>query len=208
MNKWIGMAVLCAGCAMAWAAPVVERVETDSTWVHDVSFEMEEGANEGTIRVQLGDDPVPVRYFEVPQSVWEEFKAAESKGAFYTANIRQRYERQYGKSRQEVFDSPIPVQTQVNALCAFNEECEGVVLQGIEKSQESIWIAAYAFTRTRIAAAPHARAQPSPVQPMPCRQHPRRQRKPQPRRPRSSWGARSARSPTAWCSTATAPRCW
>ena len=26
MNKWIGMAVLCAGCAMAWAAPVVERV--------------------------------------------------------------------------------------------------------------------------------------------------------------------------------------
>ena len=153
MNKWIGMAVLCAGCAMAWAAPVVERVETDSTWVHDVSFEMEEGANEGTIRVQLGDDPVPVRYFEVPQSVWEEFKAAESKGAFYTANIRQRYERQYGKSRQEVFDSPIPVQTQVNALCAFNEECEGVVLQGIEKSQESIWVAAYAFTRTRIAAA-------------------------------------------------------
>ena len=153
MKKWIGMAVLCAGCALAWAAPVVERMETDSTWVHDVSFEIGEGADEGTIRVQLGDDPVPVRYFEVPRTVWEEFKAAESKGAYYTANIRQRYERQYGKSRQEVFDSPIPVQTQVNALCAFNEECEGVVLQGIEKSQESIWIAAYAFTRTRIAAA-------------------------------------------------------
>ena len=153
MKKWIGMAALCAGCAVAWAAPVVERVETDSSWVHDVSFEIEEGVDEGTIRVQLGDDPVPVRYFEVPRSVWEEFKAAESKGAYYTANIRQRYERQYGKSRQEVFDSPIPVQTQVNALCAFNEECEGVVLQGIEKSQESIWVAAYAFTRTRIAAA-------------------------------------------------------
>ena len=153
MKRWIGMAVLCAGCALAWAAPVVEQMETDSTWVHDVSFEIGEGADEGTIRVQLGDDPVPVRYFEVPRAVWEEFKAAESKGAYYTANIRQRYERQYGKSRQEVFDSPIPVQTQVNALCAFNEECEGVVLQGIEKSQESIWIAAYAFTRTRIAAA-------------------------------------------------------
>lgn len=153
MKKWIGMAVLCAGCAMAWAAPVVEKMETDSTWVHDVSFEIEEGADVGTIRVQLGDDPVPVRYFEVPRTVWEEFKAAESKGAYYTATIRQRYERQYGKSRQEVFDSPIPVQTQVNALCAFNEECEDVVLQGIEKSRESIWIAAYAFTRTRIAAA-------------------------------------------------------
>ena len=151
--KWIGIVSLCAGCAMAWASPVMERVETDSTWVHDVSFEYEEGADEGTMRVHLGEDPVPVRYFEVPLAVWGEFKAAESKGAFYTANIRQRYERQYGKSRQEVFDSPIPVQTQVNALCAFNEECEGVVLQGIEKSQESIWIAAYAFTRTRIAAA-------------------------------------------------------
>jgi phosphatidylserine/phosphatidylglycerophosphate/cardiolipin synthase-like enzyme len=29
----------------------------------------------------------------------------------------------------------------------------GVVLEGIEKSRESIWVAAYAFTRTRIAAA-------------------------------------------------------
>ena len=152
-KNWIGMVVLCAGCAMVQAAPVVERVETDSTWVHDVSFEYEEGVDQGTLRVHLGEDPVPVRYFEVPRPVWGEFKAAESKGAFYSANIRQRYERQYGKSRQEVFDSPIPVQTQVNALCAFNEECEGVVLEGIEKSQESIWIAAYAFTRTRIAAA-------------------------------------------------------
>jgi hypothetical protein len=54
-----------------------------------------------------GDDPVPIRYFEVPVAVWGEFKAAESKGSFYGKNIRQRYERQYGKSRQEVFDSPI-----------------------------------------------------------------------------------------------------
>ena len=38
-------------------------------------------------------------------------------------------------------------------MCAFNEECEAVVLEGIEKSRESIWVAAYAFTRTRIAAA-------------------------------------------------------
>ncbi len=151
---WLGMAALWAGwVAAAGAAPVQESVETGSTWVKTASFEYEEGAADGTLQVQLGDDPVPVRYFEVPLEVWGEFKASESKGSFYTANVRQRYERQYGKSRQETFDSPIPIQTQVNALCAFNEECEGVVLQGIEKSQESIWIAAYAFTRTRIAAA-------------------------------------------------------
>jgi phosphatidylserine/phosphatidylglycerophosphate/cardiolipin synthase-like enzyme len=152
-KPWLVLAVLWAGCAWAQAAPVVEQVETGSDWIHDVAFEYEEGAGEGTLTVRLGKDPVPIRYFEVPVAVWGEFKAAESKGSFYGKNIRQRYERQYGKSRQEVFDSPLPVQTQVNALCAFNEECEAVVLEGIEKSRESIWVAAYAFTRTRIAAA-------------------------------------------------------
>lgn len=148
---WVG---LCAGlAAAAMAGPVTESVETGSAWVKEAAFQCEEGATEGTLTVRLGDDPVDIRYFEVPVAVWDEFKAAESKGAFYTANVRQRYERQYGKSRQETFDSPLPIQTQVNALCAFNEECEDVVLQGIEKSRESIWIAAYAFTRTRIAAA-------------------------------------------------------
>ena len=152
-KRWIGMAVLCAGCLAASAAMVTDRVATESDWVHDLSFECEEGAADGTLTVRLGDDPVPVRYFEVPVATWNELKAAESKGSFYGKNIRQRFERQYGKSRQEVFDSPIPVQTQVDALCAFNEECEGVVLQAIDKSAESIWVAAYAFTRTRIAAA-------------------------------------------------------
>ena len=153
-RRGIGWVVACAGlAAAAGAAPVRETVETGSDWVHDVSFEYEAGAADGTLTVRLGDDPVAVRYFEVPVAVWGEFKAAESKGSFYGKNIRQRYERQYGKSRQEVFDSPLPVQTQVNALCAFNEECEDVVLQNIDQSRESIWVAAYAFTRTRIAAA-------------------------------------------------------
>ena len=153
-KRWFGMAALCAGFASAaLAAPVRETVATDSDWVHDVSFEYEDGAADGTLTVRLGDDPVAVRYFEVPLVTWAEFKAAESKGSFYGKNVRQRFERQYGKSRQEVFDSPIPIQTQVNALCAFNEECEGVVLQNIDQSEESIWVAAYAFTRTRIAAA-------------------------------------------------------
>ena len=149
--RMAAMGAVCA--AAAWAAPVRETLDTASEWIHDVAYEYEEGAADGTLTVRLGKDPVPVRYFEVPREVWAEFQAAESKGSFYGKQIRQRYERQYGKSREEVFDSPIPIQTQVDALCAFNEECEGVVLEGIEKSQESIWIAAYAFTRTRIAAA-------------------------------------------------------
>jgi len=152
-KRWMGLVALCACCGAAWAAPLVDRVETGSTWVKQATFEYEEGATTGTLKVQLGDDPVELRYFEVPMEVWEAMKASDSRGAFYTAQIRQRYDRQYGKSRQERFDSPIPIQTQVNALCAFNEECEAIVLQGIDKSDESIFVAAYAFTRTRIAAA-------------------------------------------------------
>lgn len=153
-KRWMAMAaLLCAGGAAALAATVTDRLETGSSWVHDVTFDYEEGEDAGTLRVRLGRDPATIRYFEVPLAVWEDFKAAESKGAFYTANIRQAYERQYGKSRGERFKSPLPVQTTVNALCAFNEECEGVILQAIEKSRESIYVAAYAFTRTRIAAA-------------------------------------------------------
>ena len=148
---WLAAGILGAGAA--GAAPVTEQAESDSDWVHDLAYTYEEGAADGTLTVRLGDDPVAVRYFEVPLETWADFQAAESKGSFYGKNIRQRFERQYGKSRQEVFDSPLPVQTQINALCAFNEECEGVVLEGIAKSRESIWVAAYAFTRTRIAAA-------------------------------------------------------
>ena len=150
---WIWMAAWAGVAAAAWAAPVRETLDAQSDWLHDVSYECEDGAAEGTLTVRLGDDPVAIRYFEVPLEVWNEFKAAESKGAYYGQNGRQRYDRQYGKSRQEIFDSPLPIQTQVAALCAFNEECEAVVLEGIEKSRESIWVAAYAFTRTRIAAA-------------------------------------------------------
>ncbi len=153
ISRWIAAALGFAACWTAGAATLTDRVDTGSTWVHDATFEHEEGEAAGTMSVRLGEDPTAIRYFEVPLAVWEEFKAAESKGAFYTANIRQAYERQYGKSRQEQFDSPIPIQTTVNARVAFNEECEGVVLQGIEKSRESIHVAAYAFTRTRIAAA-------------------------------------------------------
>ncbi len=152
-KRWIGWMALCACCGAAWAAPMADRVETGSSWVKEASFTAEEGASDGILKVQLGEDPVQLSYFEVPIKVWEAFKASDSKGAFYTAEIRQRYDRQYGQSRQERFDSPIPIQTQVNALCAFNEECEAVVLQSIDKSDESIWVAAYAFTRTKIAAA-------------------------------------------------------
>lgn len=153
-TRWMTqLALLCAWTAIAAATPVTDRLDSEHDWLRDVAYACEEGEDAGTLQLRLGQDPALIRYFEVPVAVWEEFKAAESKGSFYSTRIRQRYERQYGKSRQEMFDSPLPIQTTVNALCAFNEECEPVILQSIEKSRESIYVAAYAFTRTRIAAA-------------------------------------------------------
>lgn len=153
-TRWMTLlALLCAWTTIATAAPVTDRLDIEHDWLRDIAYACEDGEDTGTLQLRLGQDPALIRYFEVPATVWEAFKAAESKGSFYSTRIRQRYERQYGKSREDVFDSPLPIQTTVNALCAFNEECEPIILQSIEKSRESIFVAAYAFTRTRMAAA-------------------------------------------------------
>ena len=147
------LAALLAAAALA--APVRETADSDSTWVRDLAYEFDDANPEdaGVLTLRLGDDPTPVRYFEIPRSLWDDFRAAPSKGAFYTANIRQRYERVYGIDREERFDSPLPIVTTVNASAAFNEECEPVVIRAISQTRHSIYVAAYAFTRTRIAAA-------------------------------------------------------
>ncbi|MDR0993205.1 MAG: phospholipase D-like domain-containing protein [Verrucomicrobiota bacterium] len=148
---WLAMAALVPAALPRNVQ--METLEADSSFIQEASFEWMESEEAGVLRVRLGKDVEFIRYFEVPVSVWEAFKAAESKGSFYATEIRQKYERLYGRTLGEKFDSPFPVQTEVNAVCAFNGECEDLILQSIEKSQTSIWVAAYAFTRSRIAAA-------------------------------------------------------
>jgi phosphatidylserine/phosphatidylglycerophosphate/cardiolipin synthase-like enzyme len=157
MNKLLLPALSAALLALADAAPadpVVESFAPDGSWIASVSYERESpDDSSGVLSLLLGDDPEPVRYHEVPVDVWEAFKAAPSKGAFYGSQIRQRFERVYGNTRVEVWDAPYPVETKIDALCAFNEECEEVILRAIAASKTSIYVAAYAFTRTRIASA-------------------------------------------------------
>jgi phosphatidylserine/phosphatidylglycerophosphate/cardiolipin synthase-like enzyme len=162
--NWKKLAV-CGLAAVLWAAAAVaaERTETmgaedASTWLHGISFTYDDAEEEaaggevtGVLGLTLGKDPMPVRYYDVPLSVWRDFQAAESKGSFYGKEIRQSYERTYGPGREEMFDSPFPTETQIDASAAFNEECEPVVLRAISQTKHSIYIAAYAFTRTRIA---------------------------------------------------------
>lgn len=157
--KWLVVSV--AGMAVAWSAGAEMRTERleggeESSWLRNVSFEFDGAEGEsgtGMLQMNLGDDPLAVRYYEVPVAVWREMQAAESKGKFYGERIREQYERTYGPDREEMFDSPYPIAAKVDASAAFNEECEGVVLRAIAQSKQSIFIAAYAFTRTRIAKA-------------------------------------------------------
>ena len=138
----------------AHAESVRDSLDIADSWLASIAYEREfPDAPAGILTVTLATDPDPLRYFEVPVEVWEEFKAAPSKGSFYGAQIRQRFERVYGHSRADVWDAPYPVETRIDALCAFNEECEEVVLRAIAAAKTSIYVAAYAFTRTRIANA-------------------------------------------------------
>ena len=134
--------------------PLHEEVAGGSSWLGRIAYDRADAdAPAGILSVWLGDDPEPLRYHEVPADEWEAFRGAESKGAFYGERIRQRYERVYGNARPEPWTPPFPVETRVDALCAFNEECEEVVLDAIARAKTSIYVAAYAFTRTRIASA-------------------------------------------------------
>ena len=71
-KRWLGLALLCGACAGASAALVQERLEAESDWLHDITYEREDTAAEGTLKLRLGDDPAFIRYFEVPVEVWAE----------------------------------------------------------------------------------------------------------------------------------------
>ncbi|MBP1589613.1 MAG: KTSC domain-containing protein [Kiritimatiellae bacterium] len=151
------LALAVAGTA-AWAEMRTERLAEgeESSWLRNVAFAYDDAEGEaavGELSLNLGNDPLGVKYYDVPLALWREFAAAESKGKFYGERIREKYERTYGPEREEMFDSPLPTEEKVDVSAAFNEECEGVVLRAIEQSRHSIYIAAYAFTRTRIAKA-------------------------------------------------------
>jgi len=155
-----GLAILLAlplaGCARQpaeqAAAPVEESLDAGrSSWLERASFIRDESAESGRLTVTIKGENIT--YLDVPVSVWNAFKSADSLGGFYSRNIRTRYERVKGESIGQRF-GVIEGHSDTGAVeCAFNEECEPLILRGIEQAQHSIRIAAYAFTRTRMGAA-------------------------------------------------------
>ncbi len=142
------------GCGAATSEPadwVEESVDTSaSSWIERVSYARESTASVGRLTVRIkGED---ITYLDVPLNVWEQFKASESLGSFYGKNIKQRYERTKGPALSDRFDTIPGIATTAAVECAFNEECEPLLLRTLSLATGTVRVAAYAFTRTRIAA--------------------------------------------------------
>lgn len=146
--------VACAACGQEEPpARVVEDVMdvSESSWIEAASFSKELTAGSGSLRVRInGEDIV---YLDVPVQVWLDLKSAASPGRFYGERIKGQFERGVDEPLRERHDTTLAEPVAGRMQCAFNEECEDVILRNIEAARTSILVAAYAFTRTRIAAA-------------------------------------------------------
>ena len=70
--------------ALAWA---VELQPVESSWLDKAGYDPE--TRTLTIRMKYSSDVY--EYQGVPEEVWRDFQAAESKGAFFAANIQNAY---------------------------------------------------------------------------------------------------------------------
>lgn len=153
----LAVACFCLPAARPAAAEEPVRVVEDvldvgdSTWIESAVYRRELDSDRGMLTVQMNGEKYT--YIDVPLAAWVEFKGSDSKGRHYGEHIRNRYEREPGEPLWKSYDSAVQPPAQAFVQCAFNEDCEPLVLRYIDSAQESVLMAAYAFTRTRIAAA-------------------------------------------------------
>ena len=129
-----------------------------SSWIDSARYIRD--AETGAGYLVLGIKGEKATYVDVPSGVWENFKKAESLGQFFTKEIKGKYEREEGEPLWTRHASVAVDPVDARVECAFNEDCEPLVLKTIAAARESIFVAAYAFTRTHIAealVAAHAR---------------------------------------------------
>ena len=122
-----------------------------SSWIESAVFQAEVGDDTGMLVVQIGGRKIT--YVDVPVAVWMSFKTAESPGSFYNDQIKQQYEREEGTPLWVKHDFALDAPVTAPVQCAFNEECEPVILRQLNAAERSVLVAAYAFTRSRIVSA-------------------------------------------------------
>lgn len=68
----------------------MENVKVDSSFIMELTYKDDEKSLIVTMENEGGEKRY--KYLEVPESVFERFVDAPSKGRFYTRNIKGRYE--------------------------------------------------------------------------------------------------------------------
>lgn len=93
MSRWVWMAGAVLA-AVLMAAPVMAEEsalqDVESTLVQAVGYD----SATQTLTVKLVTDGSVYEYFGVPQEVYDQFLAAESKGNFFAKNIKNVYKFQ------------------------------------------------------------------------------------------------------------------
>lgn len=64
----------------------MERYDVDSSMIRYIGYE----ASNGTLEIQFNSGAV-WQYYDFPESLWYEFKEAESKGKFFHREVKDKY---------------------------------------------------------------------------------------------------------------------
>lgn len=64
----------------------MEKCDVDSSMIRCISYE----ASNATLEIEFKSGPV-WQYFDFPESLWCEFKGAESKGKYFLREIKNKY---------------------------------------------------------------------------------------------------------------------
>ena len=66
---------------------VVARKSVSSSIISSIGYD----PSNGTLEIQFNQDGGVWHYFDVPKSVWNEFKKSSSHGKYFLANINNQY---------------------------------------------------------------------------------------------------------------------
>ncbi|MBR3582340.1 MAG: KTSC domain-containing protein [Kiritimatiellae bacterium] len=84
LNRWTMVAALAAAAAWACAA---EEVRLESSWLDRAGYD----ARTRTLTIRMKNSSDVYEFQGVPEEVFREFLAAESKGSYFASKIQNEY---------------------------------------------------------------------------------------------------------------------
>lgn len=122
-----------------------------SSWIDAATFLQKPGAETGYLVIEYNGEVWT--YLDVPTNTWIAFTEAESLGKFFAEEIKGNFSRKQEEPLWVHHKTELVEPFAAHVQCAFNQDCEAVLLELLGKAEHSVLVAAYAFTRTRVAEA-------------------------------------------------------